>query len=345
MVSPARARQVVSEVAGISTMAGSATDRVEALVEPLQRISPFDAMFLTLLDPERRLQVPLLRQGYPEAASRGMDGEQLTQDLELAGLHGPAPPVRIGDLPVPVETLPTWTQHLYPAGFRQCFGVSLFSADGRYLGVLNTNSADPRPASDAARALLAQVAPFVAAAVDPMRNISAVASIVGGATAGVVLTAGGNTVPLPGLPDHRLLTPGSAVLAAARSRLAGGCMAATFLCAHDEAGTSWLLVRALRCPPQPPWYLSTAVLLCAPPDLRGLTRRELEVLGLLLEGWSNAQIAAVLSLSCRTVVTHMEHIMVKFDAASRTMAAMRACRQGLYVPPELISPSIPGTGR
>ncbi|MEV4636605.1 LuxR C-terminal-related transcriptional regulator [Actinoplanes sp. NPDC049548] len=346
MVSPARARQALGAVAGIASMAGSVTDRAEALVEPLRQITPFDAVFLTLFDPERRLQVPVLRQGYPEPASRGLDGEQFTRDVELAGMHGPSGPVRAGDLPVPVETLPTWSQYLYPAGFREGLAISLFSADGRYLGVLNTSSADPRPASDAACAVLAQMAPFVASAVDPMRSVSAVADLVAGAAAGVVLTRAGGAVPLPGLPGHRLLAPGSALLAAAHSRLTGDSVQTSFLCPADgDTEPSWLLVRALRCPSQPPWYLSTAVLLCPPPDLRGLTRRELEVLGLLIEGWSNARIADGLSLSLRTVVTHMEHIMTKFDAASRTMAAIRASRQGLYVPPELSLTAAPDVER
>ncbi|MEV4639070.1 LuxR C-terminal-related transcriptional regulator [Actinoplanes sp. NPDC049548] len=69
--------------------------------------------------------------------------------------------------------------------------------------------------------------------------------------------------------------------------------------------------------------------------LASLTRRELEVLGLLLEGWTNDQIAAALTIGKRTVVVHLEHVMRKLDAATRTMAAMRARRRGLFIPAEL----------
>ena len=68
-----------------------------------------------------------------------------------------------------------------------------------------------------------------------------------------------------------------------------------------------------------------------------LTRRELEVLGLLLEGWTNSQMAAALTIAKRTVVVHLEHIMSKLQATTRTMAAMRARGRGLFVPAELVT--------
>jgi DNA-binding NarL/FixJ family response regulator len=75
-----------------------------------------------------------------------------------------------------------------------------------------------------------------------------------------------------------------------------------------------------------------AVLVALPGDLHGLTRRELEVLGLLIEGWTNARIAAALVIAPRTVATHMENILAKLGAETRALAAVRALGQGLYVP-------------
>ena len=42
-----------------------------------------------------------------------------------------------------------------------------------------------------------------------------------------------------------------------------------------------------------------------------LTRRELEIAGLLAEGLSNKEIAARLVISQRTVETHVDHILSK----------------------------------
>jgi DNA-binding NarL/FixJ family response regulator len=74
------------------------------------------------------------------------------------------------------------------------------------------------------------------------------------------------------------------------------------------------------------------VLLSPAGPLRGLTPRELEVLGLIVEGRSNQEIAARLVVAPRTVAAHLEHILAKLDAPSRTLAAVRAERTGLFVP-------------
>jgi DNA-binding NarL/FixJ family response regulator len=74
------------------------------------------------------------------------------------------------------------------------------------------------------------------------------------------------------------------------------------------------------------------VLLSPPGDLRRLTPRELEVLGLVVDGRSNWQISRTLVVAERTVAAHVEHILDKLDAPTRTAAAVRADRTGLYVP-------------
>jgi DNA-binding NarL/FixJ family response regulator len=68
-------------------------------------------------------------------------------------------------------------------------------------------------------------------------------------------------------------------------------------------------------------------------DCKGLTSRELEVLGLLVDGRSNQQIARRLAVATRTVASHVEHILHKFDVPSRTLAVVQAEREGCYVPP------------
>ncbi|WP_328421328.1 LuxR C-terminal-related transcriptional regulator [Micromonospora sp. NBC_00389] len=64
----------------------------------------------------------------------------------------------------------------------------------------------------------------------------------------------------------------------------------------------------------------------------GLTARQREVLALLAEGLSNAEIAARLSLSARTVGHHVSAVLDKLAVPSRGQAAAAARRQGL-VPP------------
>jgi DNA-binding NarL/FixJ family response regulator len=53
---------------------------------------------------------------------------------------------------------------------------------------------------------------------------------------------------------------------------------------------------------------------------------------LLIDGCSNQEIARALVVAPRTVAAHLEHILVKLGAPTRTLAAVRAEREGLYVP-------------
>ena len=64
-----------------------------------------------------------------------------------------------------------------------------------------------------------------------------------------------------------------------------------------------------------------------------MTRRELEVLTLLLAGFKNAEIAERLTIGERTVATHVEHVKVKMKVASRTAAATIALDEGLLLVP------------
>jgi DNA-binding NarL/FixJ family response regulator len=67
-------------------------------------------------------------------------------------------------------------------------------------------------------------------------------------------------------------------------------------------------------------------------SLRGLTPRELEVLGLLVEGRSNRQIAEQLFISGKTASVHVTRILTKLGVHSRLEAAARAREFGLVDP-------------
>ncbi|MCV7100652.1 response regulator transcription factor, partial [Mycobacterium palustre] len=62
-------------------------------------------------------------------------------------------------------------------------------------------------------------------------------------------------------------------------------------------------------------------------DPNGLTRREREVLELLADGRSDAQIAATLHISPKTAGSHVGSILVKLGVTNRTQAAAYARAQ------------------
>ena len=61
----------------------------------------------------------------------------------------------------------------------------------------------------------------------------------------------------------------------------------------------------------------------------GLTRREHEVLDLIMDGRTNAEIAGQLFISAKTVDHHVSAVLAKLGAPSRTVAASEAVRLGL----------------
>ncbi len=65
------------------------------------------------------------------------------------------------------------------------------------------------------------------------------------------------------------------------------------------------------------------------PPVEPLTRRELEVLGLLAQGKSNPRIAQELVIARPTVKTHVERIIRKLGVSDRTQAVVRAIDLGL----------------
>lgn len=69
----------------------------------------------------------------------------------------------------------------------------------------------------------------------------------------------------------------------------------------------------------------------AGPPTQPLTRREVEVLGMLAEGLANKNIAARLGISEHTVKTHVASILTKLDAFSRAEAVAIGARQGLIL--------------
>lgn len=324
-------------LAETAAAAGTTSERGRALLRVLRRVVLFDAAWLALADP--------LGRGYHFLSSIDLDvsvvkflsGPVMARDVEEPCADPPPPPSRPSSpsaLPYPNEMLPTWSEWLMPAGNHEALTLALFVPTGRLVGVLALLSKSRPPPSPATRRRLERLAPVIAQGIDPMRSLDVTAHLVRGATAGVVLRADGDCQALSGLPTDELLTPHSPVLGAARELICDGNVCSSFLwpVGGSHAPYGHLRITALAAPEDVPPALIGVVTLSPATDLHGLTPRELEVLGLLVKGFSNQDIAHTLVVAPRTVAAHVEHVLSKLGAPTRTLVAVRASRDGLYVP-------------
>ena len=332
------------ELTDVGTMAEGLTQRAEEVLAALGRILPFDAGWLAVRDPERRRHVPLATTGAAEPLRRYFESPGADAELEHLGLNSAQRPVLASELPVPLSEICAWGEYLLPAGFRGGVAGALFASTGRHVGFLSLLADDPARLGLTDRRIVAAVARVIADDLDRTQEIAGIASIVGTAEAGAVLTRGGDALPLPGLPDHRLLAPGSPILAAAAHELSAGGPYTAFLApAAGPDGERLVRVTALDCALPDLDHLSAAVLLSSPGDLRGLSLLDLRVLGHLVAGTTHVPaLAAALQVDPGTTIEALRRAQVVLDAPGLTAAATRALRTGLRIPPALSRPARTG---
>jgi DNA-binding CsgD family transcriptional regulator len=309
--------------------------RAEALLTAMRRLVPFDSAWVAVADPHNNSYWSLAGTDLDRQTETYLSGPKMARDIEITGTNRCRPPLSPSDLPFPSAELPTWAECLNPAGYHEALAVALFAPAARHVGFLALLSGSREPPSAEVRDRLHRLTPLLGRAIDPMRSLVSAARLVQGATAGVVLREDGGTESLPGLADHPLLATGSQATDAARAALASGSVYTSFRwpLGGRHAPDGHARITAMARTEDVPATLTGMVLVSPCGDLRGLTPRELEVLGLLIDGRSNAQIAKILVVAQRTVAAHIEHILGKLDAPTRTLAAVRAEREGLYVPP------------
>jgi DNA-binding CsgD family transcriptional regulator len=128
----------------------------------------------------------------------------------------------------------------------------------------------------------------------------------------------------------------------AATRLSEG-VHTSFLVPYPVASQGYLRITILAVPADASHFFTAVLTVSNSGDLNGLTRRELEILGLMIDGWPNGRIARSLLIAERTVASHVEHILAKLKARSRALAAVRAQRNGWYIPGPLAKVADPSS--
>lgn len=327
-------RTAALQIAEIAARPGPVHERAQAMLDELHHHIPFDGAWMALAEPRGTGYSSLASTDLEASSVRYLSGPQMAHDIELTGADRDRPATSLSDLRYSSKDLRTWAECLLPAGFHETLSAALFEDGGRHVGFVTVLFESSDPPSPAVRRDLADVLPGLASGIDPVRMLGAAAGLVGGAWAGAVLLPEEGVVGLPGLSDDELLQSGSALVTAAREVISDGATHTSFLWPHapEDGQDGFVRVTVLACARGLETVATGVVVLSPATGLRGLTRRELEVLGHLVEGCSNHEIARALAVAPRTVAAHVEHILVKLDATSRTLAAVRAERAGLYLP-------------
>jgi hypothetical protein len=310
-------------------------ERAAGILKRLERILPFDAGWLAVHDPERHRHGPLATSGPAEPLVAYVGRPESDEGVEQLGLHRRRPPMLASEIPSPLSEVRAWAEHLLPAGVRQGLAAGLFTTGGRHSGFLSLLSADPSRPGQVDRRVVAALTTAIADELDRTRDIAETARMVERASAGIVLTRGGDVLPLPDLPDDRLLAPGSLLLAVAAEELANSGAYTSFLApAPDTGGEELIRVTALDFARPDLDHLSAAVLLGPPDDLRGLAVLDLRVAGLLVEGVTDiGALAQALHVARETVADSLRRILAALRTSDLTAAAVRALRGGLRIPP------------
>ncbi|WP_433305158.1 LuxR C-terminal-related transcriptional regulator [Actinoplanes sp. CA-030573] len=330
----ASAMTFAAEINRITAACGSPVE-LTSLWHPLRAVMPFSAAWLGVLDGRGRRFLTVAAVGHDAAARAYIESRGYCSEVESSGVLQGRRPVRLRNGGMPSAYLSQeglWS----PAGQHDGLGMPLVAADGRPVGLLVLLTDATGHPSDPDCRLIGKVAPMITSAIDPMTSITALAGLVVDPRASAVVGPGGAVHPLPGSPVHPLLGTGGQMVAVASERLRAHSSPTSFLYPCPNHGTDdYLRITVIACPRVPSSPFAELVVLSPPGDLHGLTRRELEVLGWVIDGATNRQIASTLSITERTVAAHLEHIRSKLGAPTRTAAAVRSLDQGLYIPPRL----------
>ncbi len=319
-----------AQVAGPRT---ASAHRSAAMLQELADLTGHDGAWLTVSDTRLGAQALVASVGLGRSATEILDQDGTTPALTAVWPAGLATAVEVTTLPEGLVDRTLWRSCLVPAGFTSGLVAALRDGSGHQVAVVGLVSRRRPAPSDVTRHHLGRLAPSITRATSPMESLLAAARLVPEARAGVALVHGGSTCTLPGLQDHPLLRPGTPVIRVAGGGLAVGEIARSFLWPTSDSQVDGAHARlTLLATADVSRFVGGLLLLTPDADCRTLTPRELQVLGLLVGGRSNQQIASRLAVAPRTVATHVEHVMRKLRASSRTLAAVLAEREGLYVP-------------
>ncbi len=321
MSSRPSALDLVADVASICVEPTPAAVRAAAVLDCIGEAIPLEAAALSTFDPVEGRHVTVAEMGYPAPVLTYLNDGFAADDPAFLTMRFRNPtPLRWCDIPHYTEMFSAHEVFI-PGGFHEGVTSCLFTRDGRYTGALHLSSDSPLPISDSAVETLIALQRVIAPLMDAMRPPEGRSwtELLDAADEAALLTADRRLVTIPGLRRDRWLadaSPLTAELVAQRD--------------SPAARFTWVSPEG-RCHEVQTTRLATGVLVTlreAAAPYR-LSPREVQVLTLVACGLGNPDIGLSLSLSPRTVATHVEHILAKLGCATRVAAASMAVAEGI----------------
>ena len=321
-----KAMETVGRVAAATTETMPANERAAMVLGELQNLIPFVAAEIFSIHPLTGEVSELAKQGYSADVLENLHSPRFFELMESLNLPKSGKPIRMKDLPG--DPRDNWAvgDVLLPAGYNEGMTMCLKTSDGRVTGVINLSTETSEHPSDIARDAVAHLCTALANMADQTQSGRWMSMLIGSGTSAIGLSANGDPISIPGLPEHALLQPGSALIPVAHESAAMQSFGSFIWPAANE---NLMRVRILPCSNE---NQAMSVVVCLDnANVGPLSYRELEVLTLAANGLSNIEIGLALSISGRTVSTHIEHILDKLGAPNRAAAAARAIAEGLVL--------------
>lgn len=301
-------------------------ERAEAVLDELANIVAYDAAQISCWDPHQLSHRTVASRGYTDDMREALNGSMYRDDRVWSILEQRNDPVFWRDCPFDRNESAFYVNAVEGHGFREGGTMLLRDGRGEHLGMLSLNIESAAAPGDSARDLVGIIGAGLLNLVDRLAPARHLATVLPSQWPTAALDWHGRWTPLTaeGLPPHPLLEAVSDMLAREDSQT-------KFRWHESHSGpgrrrSDPLLVEVF------PFKHPTcrAVVTWSRQRLPyGLTKRESDVLALLAAGASNAAIAETLSLSIRTVTTHVERILAKMEVPTRTAAALIAQHDGL----------------
>lgn len=308
----------VSYAAGSAGNAGAGDD----VLTLLQEGTHHEAAALLAWDRKQMRHRPIASAGYGAETVEQL-GDRYVVSEENRLVEVASGPVRIDDVPRYRESR-MYREVLAPAGFQDGMTTRLYRDDGSYAGMLHVSAAHPGTFDHRARDLVAALATVMSRLTVVQRPPALLPPAPDGALVGVIDHFGAvKSVDGFHLPSA---TADPRFRAIVDRFLRSSSPAAVGLWPTNQRWASLTLTRVVD------QDLHGATLVQETPIDRipyGLSNRELDILAGMASGHSNRQLAALRSISVRTVTSHVESILRKMDTGSRATAVVAAAREGL----------------